>query len=110
MDSSVSGHQSASQPRSDQNRPATHAGTDPSAHRHSSESKARSDQPKSALATDSGSPTLCRQRRDSSSSGSSDSGTDYSDRPPVDLYAEEGELSEDQECTTTEPDQAISEE
>ena len=33
---------------------------------------------------------------------------DYSDRPPVDLYAEEGELSEDQECTTT--DQAISEE
>ena len=28
----------------------------------------------------------------------------------LDLYAEEGELSEDQDCTTTEPDQAISEE
>ena len=28
----------------------------------------------------------------------------------MDLYAEEGELSEDQDCTTHEPDQAISEE
>ena len=28
----------------------------------------------------------------------------------MDLYAEEGELSEDQDLTTTEPDQAISEE
>ena len=108
-DSSVSGHHSASQPHSDRNRPTSHVGTDPSA-RRPSESKVRSDRPKSAPATDSGSPTLCRQRRDSSSSGSSASGTDYSDQPPVDLYAEEGELSEDQECATTEPDQAISEE
>ena len=53
---------------------------------------------------------MYRQRRDSSSSASSASGSDYSDWPLVDLYAEEGELSEDQDCTTTEPDQAISEE
>ena len=39
-DSSVSGHQSASQPDSDWNRPL-HAGTDPFAHRHSSGSKVR---------------------------------------------------------------------
>ena len=109
-DSSVSVQQSASQPRTDRNRPTAQAGTDLSAPRHSSASKVQSDRPKSSLATDTGSPTLYRQRRDSSSSASSASGSDYSDRPPVDLYAEEGELSEDQDCTTTEPDQAISEE
>ena len=77
-DSSVSGHQYASQPHSDRNRPL-HAGTDPSAHRHSSDSKVRSYRPNSALATHSGSPSLHRQRRDSSSSVSSASGSDYSD-------------------------------
>ena len=99
-DSSVLGHQSASQPSSNRHRPVIHAGTDPSTLRHSSDNKARPDRPKPALATDSGSPTLYRQRWDSSSSGSSASGTDYSDRPPVDLYAEEGELSEVQHCMT----------
>ena len=62
------------------------------------------------MATDSGSPSLHRQRRDSSSSDSSVSGSDYSDRPPVDIYTEEGELSDDQDGTTVEPDQAVSEE
>ena len=109
-DLSASEHQSASQPSSDRHRPVPHTGTDPSTIRHSADSRARSDRPRSTLATDSGSPTLHRQRRDSSSSGSSASASDYSDRPPVDLYAEEGELSEDQDCTTNEPDQAISEE
>ena len=106
---SASEHRPASQPSSDRHRPVSHTGTDPS-FRHSTDSKARSDRPRSTLATDSGSPSLHRQRRDSSSSGSSASASDYSDRPPVDLYAEEGELSEDQDCTTNEPDQAISEE
>ena len=41
---------------------------------------------------------------------SSASGTDYSDCQPVDLHGEEGELSEDQDYTTTEPDKAISQE
>ena len=108
-DSSASRHQSASQPSTDRQRPVTHTGTDPSSIRPSSDSKARSDRPRS-LATDSGSPTLHRRRRNSSSSGSSASDSDFTDRPPVDLYAEEGELSEDQDCTTHEPDQAISEE
>ena len=108
-DSSASGHQSASQPSTDRQRQAHHTGTDPSPTRRSTDSKARSDRPRS-LATDSGSPTLHRRRRESSSSGSSASDSDFSDRPPVDLYAEEGELSEDPDCTTHEPDQAISEE
>ena len=81
-DSSVSVQQSSSQPRSDRNRPTAQAGTDPSAPRNSSASKVQSDRPKSSLATDTGSPTLYRQRRDSSSSASSASGSDYSDRPP----------------------------
>ena len=102
-ESAASEHRPASQPSSDRHRLVTHTGTDPS-------SKARSDQPKSTLATDSGSPSLHRQRRDSSSSDSSASASDYSDQPPVDLYAEEGELSEDPDCTTVEPDQTISEE
>ena len=109
-DSSASEHRPASQPSSDRHRPVTHSGTDPSTIRHSADSRTRSDRPRSTLATDSGSPSLHRQRRDSSSSGSSASASDYSDRPPVNLYAEEGELSEDQDCTTNEPDQAISEE
>ena len=90
---SASEHRPASQPSSDRHRPVSHTGTDPS-FRHSTDSKARSDRPRSTLATDSGSPSLHRQCRDSSSSGSSASASDYSDRPPVDLYAEEGELSE----------------
>ena len=36
--------------------------------------------------------------------------TDFSDRPPVDLYAEEGELSDDTDATTMEPHQMPSEE
>ena len=33
-----------------------------------------------------------------------------SDRPKVDIYVEEGELSDDQDVTIADPDQAISEE
>ena len=33
-----------------------------------------------------------------------------SDRPPLDLYTEEGELSEDQDQTLADPDQPVSEE
>ena len=35
---------------------------------------------------------------------------EFSDRPPLDLYVEEGELSEDQDVTMTNQDQAASEE
>ena len=47
---------------------------------------------------------LHRQRKDSASSVSSEAGSDLSDRPLVDLYVEEGELSDDQDTTVTEPD------
>ena len=48
-------------------------------------------------------------RRDTSSSDS-DSESVSSDRPPVDLYPEEGELSDDHEVSFTDPDQSLSEE
>ena len=38
-----------------------------------------------------------------------DSGSDMSDRPPVDLFVEEGELSDQDLDTATDPDQTLSE-
>ena len=49
-------------------------------------------------------------RRNSVSSMDTDSDTDLSDRPPVDLFVEEGELSDDLEATGNDPDLAPSEE
>ena len=48
-------------------------------------------------------------RKDTSSS-ESDSESFSSDRPPVDLYPEEGELSDDHEVSFTDPNQSLSEE
>ena len=48
-------------------------------------------------------------RKDTSSSDS-DYESFSSDRPPVDLYPEEGELSDDHEVSFTDPDQSLSEE
>ena len=57
-----------------------------------------------------GSPALHRSRRDSSLSSSSDAGSELSDQPPLDLYVEEGEPSDDQEATSTDQDQPLSQE
>ena len=51
---------------------------------------------------------LHRQKKDSASSFSFEAGSDISDQPPVDLYFEEGELSDHHDMTVTEPDQALS--
>ena len=61
--------------------------------------------------TDTGSPHLHQQSKDSASIGSSEAGSDLSDRPPVDLFVEEGELSDEQDIAATEknkPDQTPS--
>ena len=81
---SASEHRPASQPSSDRHHPVPHTGTDPS-FRRSTDSKARSDRPRSTLATDSGSPSLHRQRRDSSSSGSSVAAQSQLPTTPTDL-------------------------
>ena len=76
----------------DQNQPISHG---------LSVSKTLTDRP-SSFTTDTGSPSLQRKRKDSISSLSSGADSEFSDRPPVDLYAEEGELSEDPDCTVNE--------
>ena len=48
-------------------------------------------------------------RKDTSSSDS-DSESFTSDRPPIDFYPEEGELSDEHEVSFTDPDQSLSEE
>ena len=58
----------------------------------------------------SGSPALHRSRRDSSVSSSSEAGSDLSDQPPLDLYTEAGELSDDQDATGVDQDQPLSQE
>ena len=59
---------------------------------------------------DTSSPVLHRSRRDSSVSSSSEAGSELSDQPPLDLYAEEGEVSDDPETTGVNQDQPLSEE
>ena len=44
------------------------------------------------------------------SSSESDSDSVISDRPPVDIFVEEGELSDELDATVTDPDQSLSEE
>ena len=68
------------------------------------------DRPLPTGPADTGSSTLHRARRDSVSSLSSDANSVQSDRPPLDLYTEEGELSEDPDQTVIDQDQPISEE
>ena len=63
----------------------------PSSHRP------RTDLPGSSGVTGSESPPLRASRRDSVSSLESQADSDFSDRPPVELFVEKGELSEDQE-------------
>ena len=108
--------QSTSQPHTDRNRPPTSElspvptllPTDKSSSKH--HSKPHVDRPASTVVTDTASPSLHKQTKDSVSSISSGTDSDFSDRPLVDLYAEEGELSGDPDATAMEPDQMPSEE
>ena len=98
--------------------------TDSSASKHQSAGKSRSDLPQTnrprasvfgtdlpASQTQSSNQGSCiPTRRDSISSLESDAESELSDRPPVDIYVEEGELSEDQDATITDPEQSLSEE
>ena len=80
--SSASMHQPASQTASSRPTPLDSVQNRPSV----------TDRPLSTELADTGSPALHRSRRDSVSSLSSDANSVQSDRPPLDLYTEEGEL------------------
>ena len=116
--SSAVKHQPTSQTGTSQ--PALNTVTDPSStlhpatrldsHRPHVDRPSAADRPLSSDPTDTDSPALHRSRRDSISSLSSNAGSDLSDRPPLDLYTEEGELSDDPDQTVTDQDQPVSEE
>ena len=86
------------------------SGTDPLASRCHSTGKLQTDQPLSSDVTDTGSPMLHRSRKDSFSSVSSEPEIQASNQPPLDIYVEEGELSDDQHITVTDQEQHLSEE
>ena len=102
--SSATLHQPSSKTKT--HRPAAGiVGTDPQdLNRPSATDRSLSSEP-----TDTGSPTLHRTRKDSISSLSS-AADSLSDQPPLELYTEEGELSDDQDQSVTEQDQPVSEE
>ena len=108
-------HQPTSQTKVNQPTPATDPSTDPHSAREGdinrpySDRPSATDRPLSSEPADTGSPALHRSRRDSISSLSSEAGS-MSDNPPLDLYPEEGELSEDPDQSVPDPDQPVSEE
>ena len=81
-----------------------------SKHRPQSSRPSSTDRPLPSDDKDTGSPALHRARRESSVSSISEAGSDLSDRPPLDLYTEEGELSDDQDVTGLDQDQPLSQE
>ena len=101
-------HQPTSQAKVNRPTPATDPSTDPHSAREGdinlpySDRPAAPDRPLSSEPADTGSPALHRSRRDSISSLSSEAGS-MSDNPPLDLYTEEGELSEDPDQPGTGP-------
>ena len=84
--------------------PASKAGSDSSQPAHRPGTSKTTDQPAKRSFS-----TAFDTRRDTSSS-ESDSDSTSSDRPPIDLYPEEGELSDDPEVSLTDPDQSLTEE
>ena len=84
--------------------PASKAGSDSSQPAHRPGTSKTTDLPAKRSFS-----TAFDTRRDTSSS-ESDSDSTSSDRPPIDLYPEEGELSDDPEVSLTDPDQSLTEE
>ena len=81
-----------------------------SKHRPQSNRPSSSDRPLPSDDQDTGSPALHRARRDSSVSSISEAVSDLSERHPLDLYTEEGELSDDQDVTSLDQNQPLSQE
>ena len=90
--------QTSDLPATASDRPAVGAATDPLASSKKSDRPSTSDKPSSAFQ-----PT----RKDTSDS---ESDSEQSDRPPLDIFVEEGELSDDLDATTHDPEQSLSEE
>ena len=90
-------------------RPSTSTTTDPPTSRSQSDRQQLSDRP---TASDRPSTSISNafQPTRKISSSESDSDSVVSDRPPVDIFVEEGELSDELDATATDPDHSPSEE
>ena len=101
--------QPVDRPSGSSDRPSTSTTTDPPTSRsqadqqHISDRPAISDRPSTSISN-------AFQPTRKISSSESDSDTVVSDRPPVDIFVEEGELSDELDATVTDPDQSPSEE
>ena len=89
--------QTADLPATSSDQPAVGAATDPLGSSKKTDRPSTYDKPTSAFQ-----PT----RKDTSDS---ESDSEQSDRPPLDIFVEEGELSEDPDATTNDPEQSLSE-
>ena len=101
--------QAADRPSGSTDRPSTSTTTDPPTSRSQSDRQQLSDRP---AASDRPSTSISNafQPTRKISSSESDSDSVVSDRPPVDIFVEEGELSDEMDATVTDPDHSPSEE
>ena len=101
--------QPADRPSGSTDRPSTSTTTDPPTSRSQADRQQISDQP---AASDRPSTSISNtfQPTRKISSSESDSDSVVSDRPPVDIFVEEGELSDELDATVTDPDHSPLEE
>ena len=90
--------QTSDLPATSSDRPAVGATTDPPASSKKADRPSTSDKPSS---------TFQLTRKDTSDS---ESDSEQSDRPPLDIFVEEGELSDDLDAISNDPEQSLSEE
>ena len=93
-------------------RPSTSTNTDPPTSRSQADRQQTSDRPTVSDRPDRPSTSISNvfQPTRKISSSESDSDSVVSDRPPLDIFVEEGELSDELDATVTDPDQSPSEE
>ena len=98
--------QAADRPSGSTDRPSTSTTTDPPTSRSQADRQQISDRP---AASDRPSTSISNafQPTRKISSSESDSDSVVSDRPPVDIFVEEGELSDELDATVTDPDHPL---
>ena len=104
--------QPVDRPSGSSDRPSTSTTTDPPTSRSQADRQHISDRPATSDRPDRPSTSISNAFQPTRKISSSESDLDgvVSDRPPVDIFVEEGELSDELDATVTDPDQSPSEE
>ena len=104
--------QPVDRPSGSSDRPSTSTTADPPTSRSQADRQHISDRPATSDRPDRPSPSISNAFQPTRKISSSESDLDsvVSDRPPVDIFVEEGELSDELDATVTDPDQSPSEE